>query len=186
MPISNRPTIAACYAALQMKKHFILKKNEKKTIVIDQSGDYTIELAGEGAEATILGAFVGKDNDEFIVHTLQLHKAPNTMSDLLIKSVLGGNSKLHYDGLIKIEKNAQKSNAYQRNENLLLSENAHVESKPELEIEANDVRCTHGATMGMIDEEEIFYLMTRGISRKDSEQLIVDGFLQGVYDRMKL
>jgi len=167
-----------------MKKTFTLGKNEKKTIVIDKSGDYVIELAGEGAEATILGAFVGKDDDEFIVHTLQLHKAPNTMSDLLIKTVMEGNAKFNYDGLIKIEKNAQKSNAYQRNENLLLSENAHVESKPELEIEANDVRCTHGATMGMIDEEEIFYLMTRGISRKESEQLIVDGFLQGVYDRM--
>ena len=166
-------------------KTFTLGKNEKKTIVIDKSGDYVIELAGEGAQANIVGAFVGKDGDNFVVHTLQLHKAPNTLSDLLIKTVLSGNATFNYDGLIKIEKNAQKSNAYQRNENLLLSENARVESKPELEIEANDVRCTHGATMGMIEEEEIFYLMSRGILRKDSEQLIVDGFLQGVYDRMK-
>src|SRR3989338_4557715 len=158
-----------------MKKTFTLGKNEKKTIVIDKSGDYVIELAGEGAEATILGAFVGKDDDDFKIHTLQLHKAPNTLSDLLIKTVMEGNAKFNYDGLIKIEKNAQKSNAYQRNENLLLSENAHVESKPELEIEANDVRCTHGATMGMIDEEEIFYLMSRGINRKDAEGIIVEG-----------
>lgn len=168
-----------------MKKTYTLQKNEKKTIIIDKSGEYVIELVGENAEATILGAFIGKKDEEFTIHTIQHHKAPNTKSDLLIKAVLGGRSKLTYDGLIKIEKNAQKSNAYQRNENLLLSDQAHVESKPELEILANDVRCTHGATMGMVDEEEIFYLMARGIPRSKSEQLIVEGFLQGVYDKMK-
>jgi Fe-S cluster assembly protein SufD len=168
-----------------MKKIYKVGKNEKKTIFIDKSGEYVVELIGEGAEANIVGVFIGKDDDVFKIHTLQLHKAPKTKSDLLIKSVMGGNSRLMYDGLIKIEKQAQQSNAYQRNENLLLSDKAHVESKPELEIEANDVRCTHGVTVGMIDEEEIFYLMSRGILRSDAEQLIVDGFLQGVYDRMK-
>jgi Fe-S cluster assembly protein SufD len=167
-----------------MKKLFIIKQNEKRTIVITESGEYIIELIGEHAEAVILGAFVGKTDEVFRIHTIQHHKAPNTTSDLLIKSVLGGNSKLNYNGLIKIDKNAQKSNAYQRNENLLLSDQVHVESKPELEILANDVRCTHGATMGMVDEEEIFYLMSRGISRNVSEGLIVEGFLQNVYDRI--
>lgn len=168
-----------------MKNHFILKQNEKKTIVIDKSGDYVIELAGDGAEANIVGAFVGKNDEEFTVHTLQHHKAPNTLSDLLIKTVMSGRAKFTYDGLIKVEKNAQKSNAYQRNENLLLSDKVHVESKPELEIEANDVRCTHGATMGMIDEEEIFYLMSRGIKRRDAEELIISGFFQKVFDRIE-
>lgn len=167
-----------------MRYHIVLKKNEKKTIIINKSGDYIVELAGDGAEATILGAFIGKKDDNYTVRTLQLHKAPNTTSDLLIKTALSDNSTFNYDGLIKIEKNAQRSNAYQRNENLLLSENAHVESKPELEIEANDVRCTHGVTMGMIDEEQLFYLMSRGVSKKNAEEIIVDGFLQVVYDNM--
>ncbi|MBI4129898.1 SufD family Fe-S cluster assembly protein [Candidatus Roizmanbacteria bacterium] len=168
-----------------MNKTFTVKKGEKKTIIVDRSGEYTIELIGEGAEANIVGIFIGRGNEVFTIHTIQHHKAPNTISDLLIKSVLRDKSKLYYDGLIRIDKKAQKSNAYQRNENLLMSGDAHVESKPELEILANDVRCTHGATMGMVDEEEIFYLMSRGINRKEAEQIIIEGFLQGVLDRIE-
>ena len=163
-----------------------VKKNEKKTIVIDKSGEYVVELVGEGAEANIVGVDMGKGDEKFTIRTLQLHKAPNTTSDLLIKSVLRDQSQIDYKGVIKIVKGAQKSNAYQRNENLLLSEKTHVESKPELEIEADDVRCTHGATMGMIDEKQMFYLMSRGLNKKQSEDFIVEGFVKDVTDRMRV
>jgi len=170
---------------LPMKKKFILKKNEKKTIVINTSGEYIIELNGENAEAIVVGGLIGRGDERIVIRTIQHHKSPNTVSDLLLKSVLYDQSVFDYDGLIRIDKKAQQSNAYQRNENLLLSDGAQAFSKPELEIEANDVRCTHGATIGMIDEEQVFYLMTRGLERKDAEQFIVDGFLQGAFDRMK-
>ena len=163
-----------------------VKKNEKKTIVIDKSGEYVVELVGEGAEANIVGVVMGKGDEKITIRTLQLHKAPNTTSDLLIKSVLRDQSQIDYKGVIKIVKGAQKSNAYQRNENLLLSEKTHVESKPELEIEADDVRCTHGATMGMIDEKQMFYLMSRGLNKKQSEDFIVEGFVKDVTDRMRV
>lgn len=165
---------------------FITKigKNQKKTVIIDRSGEYVVELNGEGAEANIVGIVMGNGDEQFTIRTLQLHKAPNTTSDLLLKSVLRDQSQIDYQGVIKIVKGAQKSNAYQRNENLLLSEKTQVESKPELEIEADDVRCTHGATMGMIDEEQMFYLTSRGLSKKDSENIIVEGFVQDVRERM--
>lgn len=165
-------------------KHFTVAKNEKKTIVVDGTGTYVIELIGENAEAVIAGALRIKGKDIVKIHTIQHHKAPHTTSDLLIKAVLADRGRLEYDGLIKIDKKALHANAYQRQENLLLSDEAHVESKPELEIGANEVRCTHGATMGMIDEEQVFYLMSRGLSRADSEEMIVEGFLASVQNRI--
>lgn len=162
----------------------IKKKNQRKTIIIDKPGNYVVELAAEGVEVQILGLFIGKNSDEFVVRTKQIHSAPNTKSDLLIKSVLFDKSRLDYDGLIKIEKNAQKSDAYQRNENLIMSKEVKIDTKPELEILANDVRCTHGATIGKIDAEQLFYLTSRGISKKTAEKLIIEGFLEGVLERI--
>ena len=88
--------------------------------------------------------------------------------------------------MIRVEPDAQKTNAYQENRNLLLSPNAHADSIPGLEILANDVRCTHGATLGQVDREQLFYLMTRGLSRAEAERLIVRGFFQDVLDRIEL
>ncbi|MBI2029571.1 SufD family Fe-S cluster assembly protein [Candidatus Gottesmanbacteria bacterium] len=156
----------------------------KKTIVIDKPGNYSVELAKDSEEVQILGLFIGKNNDQFIIRTTQRHLAPNTKSDLLIKSVLFDNSKLDYDGLIKIEKEAQGSDAYQRNENLVMNENVRVDTKPELEILANSVRCTHGATVGKIDKEQLFYLKSRGLSKKEAEKLIIEGFFEGVLQRI--
>ncbi len=167
-----------------MDKLIKIRKNEKKTIVIDKSGEYEIQLVGEGAQVQILGIFVGKNSDEFIIRTKQIHYAPNTTSDLLIKSVLFDKSKLDYDGLIKIEKDAQKSNAYQRNENLVMNEGVKVDTRPELEILANDVRCTHGATIGKVDSEQMFYLTSRGLSKKQAQQLIIEGFFANVLTRI--
>jgi Fe-S cluster assembly protein SufD len=139
----------------------------------------TVNLNGEDAEARILGAIIG-EVDKTNINTFQHHRAPNTKSDLLIKGVFLNQSSYKYEGLIKIDPKAQKSNAYQKNNNLLLNEKAHVDTSPKLEILADDVRCTHGATVGRIDEEELFYLMSRGISKKEAEKLVISGFLKSI------
>lgn len=168
-----------------MKKVIKVKKNEEKTIVIDKSGEYIVKLVGEGASVQILGVLVGRKNDDFTIRTVQHHLAPNTRSDLLIKTVLFDETHLDYDGLIKIEKKARGSDAFQRNENLLMDKNVVAQSKPELEIEADSVRCTHAATIGKINEEQLFYLQTRGLSRRKAEEVLIDGFLSGVFDRIE-
>lgn len=167
-----------------MVKKIIVKKGEKKTVVIDQSGEWVIELAGENASVDMVGAVVGRGNDSFVIKTLQHHKAPNTTSNLLIKSVLFDKSTLTFDGLIKIDKQAQQSNAYQRNENLLLSNDAQVDTKPELEILADDVRCTHGVTIGRLNSEQLFYLMSRGLTKQQATNLLIEGFFEPVLTKM--
>ncbi len=146
----------------------------------------TIEsvLCSPGAVSDMLGVVFGDDSQHFDHHTVQLHTVGNTTSDLLFKVALDGQSYSAYSGLIRIEPGAQKANAYQRNENLVLSKQAHAETLPNLEIEANDVRCTHGATVAPVDIEQMFYLMSRGLSPRDANRLIVEGFLQPVLDRI--
>jgi Fe-S cluster assembly protein SufD len=143
-----------------------------------------VRLVGRGAAVTITGIIIGGGEEKVSLHTMQIHEAPETTSDLLIKTVLSDHAVCLYDGGIRVEKKAQKTDAYQRNENLLLSEKAYVESKPSLEILANDVRCTHGATVGSVDPEQVWYLATRGISGTQSEHLIAAGFIQSALDRV--
>lgn len=145
----------------------------------------TVHLAGKGASAIITGILIGSGDTKQLLHTMQIHEAPETTSDLLIKTVLSDHAKCLYDGGIRVEKAAQKTDAYQRNENLLVSGRAYAESKPSLEILANDVRCTHGATAGPIDPEELWYLASRGISRPEGETLITNGFIQKALERIK-
>ena len=143
-----------------------------------------VTLAGAGSETKIIGIVVGKEESRLKLHTMQIHTAPNTTSDLLVKTVLSGHAACLYDGGIRVEKSAQKTDAYQRNENLLLSDKAYVESKPSLEILANDVRCTHGATVGPVDPEQVWYLSTRGISAPQATHLIAAGFIQSALNRI--
>lgn len=143
----------------------------------------TITLAHEGVEAHILGILIGS-RGEYKLSTVQHHTHPNTTSDLHIKTVLTGNAKFHYDGVINIDKKAQKSNAYQKNDNLILSPDAFVNTSPELEIIANDVRCTHGATVGRLDEEILFYLQSRGVSRNDAQTLALQGFAEEILNKI--
>lgn len=137
-----------------------------------------VRLTKPGAEAKIVGIVVGGAKDTVRLHTMQIHEAPETTSDLLVKGVLDGEASLLYDGGIRVAEKAQKTNAYQRNENLLLSSSAHAQSKPALEILANDVRCTHGATVGTLSREQLWYLESRGIEKKQGTTLIVQGFLR--------
>ncbi len=118
--------------------------------------------------------------------TRQDHIAPNTTSDLLYKGGLQDSSRVVWRGMIRVEKDAQRTDAYQKNDNLILDEAARADSIPGLEIEANDVRCTHGATAGRVDDDMIFYLQARGIPRDEAVRLIVEGFFANVYDRITL
>jgi Fe-S cluster assembly protein SufD len=141
-------------------------------------------LAAPGATAKVTGAYflTGAEHADF--DTTQEHAAPNTTSDLFFKGVLADHSRAVWRGVIRVDKGAQKTDAYQENRNLLLSHDARADSIPGLEIEANDVRCTHGATIGQIDKLQLFYLMSRGLSRTEAEQLIVRGFFQPILDRI--
>lgn len=152
-------------------------KGEKKTVIIDKSGEYLIEMTGEDSAVRILGIFIGLGQEKFQIKTVQHHRKGRSKSDLLVKSVLFDASRLEYAGLIKIDKMAQGSDAFQRNENLLMSPQAAVVSAPDLEIEADDVRCTHAATIGQLDNEQLFYLMSRGLAEKAAKKLLVEGFL---------
>lgn len=141
-------------------------------------------LEGSNADATIIGVVIADKTAKINLHTMQIHQAHDTTSNLLVKTALSGNASCVIDGGIRVEKQAQKTDAYQRNENLLLSEHAHAESKPSLEILANDVRCTHGATVGPVSAEELWYLTTRGVSGEQAEKLIVSGFLKSALDKI--
>ncbi len=144
------------------------------------------DLAGPGATSRVTGAYFADGNQHLDFDTFQAHLAPNTTSDFAFKGALRDRATAVWRGMIKVEKEAQKTNAYQENRNLLLSPKAHADSIPGLEIEANDVRCTHGATIGQVDREQLFYLMARGLSRGEAERLIVRGFFADVLDRIQL
>ena len=144
------------------------------------------DLAGPGATSRVTGAYFADGSQHLDYDTFQEHIAPNTTSDFAFKGALRDSSSAVWRGMIRVEEDAQKTNAYQENRNLLLSKDAHADSIPGLEILANDVRCTHGATLGQVDREQLFYLMARGLSRQEAERLIVRGFFQDVLDRIKL
>jgi Fe-S cluster assembly protein SufD len=143
-------------------------------------------LEGPGASAALLGFFFGSGQQHFDQHTFQNHISDHATSDLLYKGALKDRAYSVFRGLIRVNPNAQRSDAYQQNRNLLLSSHSHADSIPELEIEANDVRCTHGATVGPIDEEQVFYLMARGIERPEAERLIVEGFFDPLLQKIPL
>lgn len=145
-----------------------------------------VKLLGQGARAQVNGVMFTAGRQNLTYLTRQDHVAPNTTSDLLYKAGLKDQSRVVWRGMIRVEKNAQKTDAYQKNDNLVLSDAARADSIPGLEIEANDVRCTHGATAGRVDEEMVFYLRSRGISRDEAVRLIVEGFFANVYDRIAL
>ena len=144
------------------------------------------DLAGQGATSRVTGAYFADGSQHLDYDTFQEHIAPNTTSDFAFKGALRDSATTVWRGMIRVEHEAQKTNAYQENRNLLLSRDAHADSIPGLEILANDVRCTHGATLGQVDRDQLFYLMARGLSRAEAERLIVRGFFQDVLDRIEL
>jgi Fe-S cluster assembly protein SufD len=144
------------------------------------------DLAGPGATSRVTGAYFADGTQHLDYDTFQEHIAPSTTSDFAFKGALRDTARAVWRGMIRVEEGAQKTNAYQENRNLLLSKSAHADSIPGLEIMANDVRCTHGATLGQVDREQLFYLMSRGLTHAEAERLIVRGFFQDVLDRVEL
>ena len=141
-------------------------------------------VSGKGATSNLLAVYFGDGESMHDFRTMQDHVAPATTSDLLFKGAVRDNAKSVYSGLIRVRKEAAGTNAFQTNRNLVLSEGAHVESVPNLEIEANDVRCSHASAVGPIDDEQRFYLESRGIEPDVAERLIVLGFFGEVLDRL--
>jgi Fe-S cluster assembly protein SufD len=141
-------------------------------------------LIGEGGRSDLLAVAVAKHQQEFDARTLQDHISPHTASDLLYKNALDDRARTIFGGLIRVEPHAHFTDAYQKVRNLLLSDDAEANSMPGLEILADNVRCTHGATSGQIDEDELFYLRTRGIPIPVAQRLIVTGFLDEVVQRL--
>jgi len=142
------------------------------------------KLAGERASARLYGFVFGHGAQHIDQHTLQDHQAPRTTSDLQFKAALQDESRMTYTGLIRIAKQAAQTNAYQANHNLMLSKTARAETIPMLEILADDVQCKHGASIGPIDDEQAFYLMSRGVPREAAERLIVMGFVDSIIQQV--
>lgn len=170
-------------------------KNKEKKLIFGKPGDYVVffenisgslifDIVTPGVRLNIYGLIVGRKYEEFKINTFQNHRASNSTSNLLIKGVFYDSSKFYYRGLIRIEKQAQKSHAYQKNQNLIMSDRAYVDSRPFLEILANDVFCTHGSTTGRLNKEEIYYLNSRGISESRAEKLLIEGFIGEIRNKV--
>ena len=145
-----------------------------------------VVLNGRDAEAQVNGVMFAEGKQHLVYNTRQLHSQPDCHSDLLYKGALQDKSRVVWRGMIKVDPDAQKTNAYQRNDNLVLSDHARADSIPGLEIEADDVRCSHGATAGRVDDEQVFYAQNRGLTRKEAIRMIVTGFFQQVFDRITI
>ncbi len=172
-----------------------LNKQEKEQILFDKpgdyivflhnlSGDFTFDIQAENVNLDIFGIFIGKDSKQFSLHTIQHHGAPSSTSNLFIKGVFYDASKFKYQGLIRIEKEAQKSHAYQKNQNLVMSSQCFIQSKPYLEILANDVFCTHGSTTGKLNKDQLFYAKTRGLNEIDAQKMLIKGFINEIIDKI--
>lgn len=161
------------------------------TLVVNLGGavarvDLAAALEGAGSRSDMLGLYFARGSQHFDHNTRQDHKVPHANSDLLYKGALADKARSVFRGIIKVFPKAQRTDAYQTNRNLILSRNAEAVALPNLEIEADDVRCSHAATVGQLDEEELFYIMSRGIARREAERLVVFGFFGEVLDRLPL
>ncbi|HEX6938644.1 MAG TPA: Fe-S cluster assembly protein SufD [Longimicrobiales bacterium] len=148
--------------------------------------DLAARLEGPGSRSDMLGLYFATGDQHFDHNTRQDHVVPHATSDLLYKGALYDRAKTVFRGIIRVHPKAQRTDAYQTNRNILLSPDAEAVTLPNLEIEADDVRCSHGATVGQLDEEELFYLMSRGLTRQQAERLVIFGFFGEVLERLPL
>jgi Fe-S cluster assembly protein SufD len=161
------------------------------TLVVNLGGsvarvDMSASLEGPGSRSDMLGLYFGRGNQHFDHNTRQNHTVPHATSDLLYKGALTDSARAVFRGIIKVFPRAQRTDAYQTNRSLILSRSAEAIALPNLEIEADDVRCSHAATVGQLDEEELFYIMARGIPRREAERLVVFGFFGEVLNRLPM
>ena len=176
---------------LGMQRTFAQRDSKLDTLVVNLGAsvarvDLAASLKGPGARSDMLGLYFAQKGQHFDHNTRQNHEVPHAVSDLLYKGALDGRGRAIFRGLIKVYPKAQRTDAYQTNKNLLLSRTAECTSLPNLEIEADDVRCSHASTVGQLDKEELFYIMSRGIGRREAERLVVFGFFGDVLDRLPL
>ncbi|MFZ1217863.1 MAG: Fe-S cluster assembly protein SufD [Chthoniobacterales bacterium] len=175
--------------AIQINSTSVAREASALSLNVHLGGAYSrfeglSRLAGEGARSDMLSVSVGDNAQEFDTRTLQDHLSPHTTSDLLYKNALTDRARNTFGGLIRVEPHAHFTDAYQTVRNLLLSDDAEANSMPGLEILADNVKCSHGATSGQISENEMFYLLSRGIPAPVAKQLLVSGFLNEVVDRL--
>ena len=175
--------------AVQINSTIVGRDASARALTVNLGGEHirtesVSHLRGQGGRSDMLAVTVADQKQEIDQRTFQIHEAPNTFSDLLYKNALDDEARTIFSGLIRVSPGAHKTVAYQKVRNLLLSDEAEANSMPGLEIEADDVRCTHGATSGQIEDEELFYLRSRGIPMKDAQRLIVHGFLDEVLERL--
>lgn len=175
--------------ALQMNTTLVDHDASALSLNVHLGADYSrfeslSRLTGEGARSDLLAVSVADGDQEFDARTLQDHTSPHTTSDLLYKNALDGRARSIFGGLIRVEPHAHFTDAYQKVRNLLLSDEAEADSMPGLEILSDNVKCTHGATTGQIDRDEMFYLLSRGIPAAVARRLVVSGFLNEVILRL--
>lgn len=169
-----------------IKKELIFNKPGNYLVYFENlSGELVFEIKTRGVDLKIFGLYQGKGRERYKITTVQYHAAPESKSSLLIKGVFDDYSSFYHQGLIRIEKEAQKSHAYEKNQNLVLSENVSVDSKPQLEILANDVYCTHGSTTGYLNQDQIYYLRTRGLSLVQARRLLINGFIDEIKTKIE-
>jgi Fe-S cluster assembly scaffold protein SufB len=157
---------------------FEIQKDEQKTIALTESGEYRVEILGSGAHAKIMGAFHTKGSEKIDITLTIVHKAPHTQAHTILKGVASDQSSIRFFGLIKIEPHCGDTQSFLEERILLLSDTAKAEAVPELEILTDDVKCSHAASISQIPEAQMFYLMSRGVSRREAEKMIVEGFLE--------
>ena len=143
------------------------------------------QLAGRGAHGTVTGAYASRGRQHIDFDTLQEHAAPDTTSDLAFRGILAERSSAVWRGMIKVDPDAQRTDAFQESRNLLLSKRAHADAIPGLEILADDVRCTHAAAIAQIDPEQLFYLRTHGLPDASAKRLVIEGFLAALVERFE-
>ena len=176
---------------LKKKYEFNINSGENKTFVFflingeNYEGEIKVLIQGKNTKVQILGIIIGYKNQQIKIITLQDHLAGESTSDLYVKSALFDNAKFSYEGMIRFKKNAQKLDAYQKNQNLILSQKANANTKPHLEILANEVRCTHAVTVGDISDDLLYYLNTRGLNKLQAKYLILSGYFEEILQRIK-
>ncbi|CAN5405926.1 Fe-S cluster assembly protein SufD [soil metagenome] len=141
------------------------------------------KLAGRGSHAKVTGAYAGSGTQHLDYDTRQEHAAPDTNSDLAFRGVLSGSATSVWSGMVRVDPAAQRTDAFQESRNLILSPKAHADAIPGLEIEADDVRCTHAAAVAQVDPDQLFYLQSRGLPDAQAKRLVIDGFLQEMVER---
>lgn len=177
--------------AADIPGRIVVERDAKVDVVIavmaGESCDWKIdvELVGEGAEANLYGAYVCGSDEKVKMAVDMHHKVPHCNSRQLFKGIAGGESRVDFYGKIIVAQDAQRTEAYQENHNLLLSDKAKVDTKPQLEIYADDVKCSHGATIGRLNEEEQFYMRSRGISLEDAKVLQMISFIAPVLENVQ-